>query len=160
MERTEARSGKVAGLHDRSGPGAPYRGLASRNASLAGLTDFSEPCLPGVPRRHVQLPSRDGGDDADLVAALELGGEALEEAHILLADVDVHEAPNAFGVEQPLLDPRVFAIDVVDHLADGTAGGGDFVLAAGQRPEGGRNTNDGFHGVSCFHDNASQTSAA
>src|SRR5204863_3578748 len=64
-------------------------------------------------------PSRNGGDDRHLVAVLEGGLPALEEADVLLIDVDVDEATQvARVVDQPLLEPRVALLEVVDEVGD------------------------------------------
>src|SRR5579883_2070926 len=76
--------------------------------------------------------ARDRRDDADLVAGLELRLEPVEEAHVLLAHVDVDEAPHALLVEEPLADARVALLEILDDLADGAALGGHFVGAAGE----------------------------
>ena len=50
----------------------------------------------------------DGGDDADLVAGLRGGAEAVEEAHILAVDIDVDEvAKLALFVAEARLDAGV-----------------------------------------------------
>ena len=65
--------------------------------------------------------------------ALSGGLEPLEEAHVLLADVDVDEPADPLRVEETVADAGVASLEVLDDLADGGARGGDLVLAAGER---------------------------
>src|SRR3954451_21577293 len=67
-----------------------------------------------------------------------VGGRSREpagEPDVLVVDVDVDEAPQVVGLDQSRLEPRVAAVDVVDHLLQGRARTLDRLLAAGERPQ-------------------------
>src|SRR5689334_17777396 len=101
-------------------------------------------------RAVISASARDRRDDRDLLAALELGLQAFEEANVLLADVDVDEAAHALLVEEAVLDARVVLLEIVDQGGDGGAGRLDLVVAAGEGAEGRGDTDGagGFHGCS------------
>src|SRR4051812_8463232 len=90
--------------------------------------------------------ARDGRDDADLIARLELGLEAAREAHVLLADVDVDEATDALLVEEAIAEAGVLLLEVLDHVADGAAGGLHLVGSSSEASERGGDSDDGVHG--------------
>src|SRR4051794_17041853 len=92
-------------------------------------------------RALISASARDRRDDRDLLAALELGLEAFEEADVLFADVDVDEAPDALLVEQTVLDPGVVLLEIVNHRGDGGAGRLDLVVAAREGAERGGDAN-------------------
>src|SRR5437868_4629954 len=79
--------------------------------------------------------TRDRGDDADLVACLQRGAKTVEEAHVLFAHIQVHEAANALVVHQAVLDAGVVLLQILDEGADGLTCCGDLVLAAGEGAE-------------------------
>ena len=54
-----------------------------------------------------------------MIARLEGCLEALEEPHVLLAHVDVHEAPDALVVEEPIADAGMAALEVFGVSAQG-----------------------------------------
>src|SRR4051812_23916042 len=90
--------------------------------------------------------ARDRRHDGDLLAALERRLEALQEADVLVADVDVDEAAHALLVEEAILHPGVLALQIGDDGADGGAGGLHLVAAAGERAEGRGDADRGFDG--------------
>lgn len=100
---------KVYELHERTwASGDRHRG--GFDARLAGVADFSEPALARVAILVVLHPriswpvagrvsaARDRRNDAHLGAAREFRFEPLEKAHVLVADVDVHEAADSLVV--------------------------------------------------------------
>src|SRR5512143_339961 len=72
-------------------------------------------------RSLISASARDRRDDRDLLAALELGLEAVEEANVVFADVDVDEAADALLVEDAVLDARVLLLEIFNQGADGGA---------------------------------------
>jgi hypothetical protein len=82
------------------------------------------------------LAAGDGGDDTDLVAVFERRLAVLEEADVLLVDIDVDEAAHlAFFIHEAFLDAGEARLQFDDRLADG--GGVDFdqLLVVGQLAE-------------------------
>jgi hypothetical protein len=81
-------------------------------------------------------PDLDGRDDGDLVALLERGGRALQEADVFLVDVDVDEAPELAAVlDQAILEPGELALQHLDQVADGAGVGLDLGRALGEGAE-------------------------
>src|SRR5436309_9428747 len=75
-------------------------------------------------------PSRDRGNDRDLVAVLQRRLLGLEEPDVLLVDVDIDEAPQLPGlVEQAVLQARVLPLEVSDEAVDRLALGLDLGAA-------------------------------
>ena len=69
----------------------------------------------------------------------------MQRAHVLAVDVDVDEAGEpAVGVD-PLGQLRVAAGQVVERLADGLAGDGNFALTTGLRAQRGRDADGDTH---------------
>lgn len=84
--------------------------------------------------RHERAASAagDGRDDGDLGAVGRLGGQAVEEPDVLVADVHVDEAPELAGlVEDPGLDAGVVPVEVLEDGPQGVALGGDLGGTAG-----------------------------
>src|SRR5512133_3710782 len=73
----------------------------------------------------------DGRQDDDLVAVAELGVEAADEADVLVVDVDVHEAAQLAVLDEPILEPGVVGLQVVDQRAQAGTVRVDGLLAAG-----------------------------
>src|SRR5918998_5686307 len=71
---------------------------------------------PGVGLTHT---AGDGGQDRDGRVLPNRGLEAAGEPHVLVVDVDVHEAVQVAVLHQPRRDPAVAGLEVVDHLGDG-----------------------------------------
>src|SRR5262245_49942225 len=65
--------------------------------------------------------SRDGREDRHLVAVFDLGLQALLEADVLAADVDVDEAAQVAVLGDPLAQVAVGLEDRVEHLANAGA---------------------------------------
>ena len=63
----------------------------------------------------------DGREDGHLGAVVDLGLEALLEADVLAADVDVDEAAQVAVLGDPLAQPAVRLEDGVEDLANGRA---------------------------------------
>src|SRR3954453_9083811 len=110
---------------------AKLRGMA------ASLPDASTGSAPG-----------DRRDDADLGA---LGGgaaEAGEEAHVVVADVDVHEAPDlAAVVEHAGLDAVVVRLEVLEHPTERGSLRGDLGGAVGVVAQDGGDRDADAHGL-------------
>ena len=58
--------------------------------------------------------ARDRRHDGDLLAALELGAQTLEEADVLVADVEVDEAAHALLVEEAVAHAGVALLEIFD----------------------------------------------
>src|SRR5262247_1103658 len=79
-------------------------------------------------------PARNRGNDRHLVSLLERGLGALEEADVLLVDVDVDEAAQLAAVlHQPVPEPGVLALQHVDQVVNVGGVGLHFGGASGQR---------------------------
>src|SRR5262245_34700331 len=90
--------------------------------------------------------SGDGGDDRHLIAALQSGLLAVEEADVLFVDVDVDEASQLPRlVHQAVSQARELPFEVVDKGADGVGRGLDLGVAPGDRAQRGRNANENGH---------------
>src|SRR6476660_719194 len=86
-------------------------------------------------------------DDADLGAVGRGAAEALEEPHVVVADIDVHEAPDlARVVEDPRLDPAVVGLEVVEHLPERVSLRGHLGRTAGVVAQDGRDPDADAHG--------------
>src|SRR6187431_3499341 len=81
--------------------------------------------------------ARDGRHDADFVTGLEHRSQTVEEANVLVADVDVHEAADALVVEQTLANARVILLQGLDHVLHGLAGSLNLIFAASEGAERG-----------------------
>src|SRR5882757_3487428 len=80
---------------------SPRPSPAGRGGNAPSLSRYDAFRFKMRLRRHYGLAAGDGGDDADFVAVLERGLAVLEEANVLLVDVDVDEAANlAFFIDQ------------------------------------------------------------
>src|SRR4030095_1934966 len=91
-------------------------------------------------------PARDRGNDRHLVSLLERGLGALEEADVLLVDVDVDEAAQLAAVlHQPVPEPGVLALQHVDQVVNVGGVGLHFGGALGQRAKRGGNANQNGH---------------
>ena len=77
------------------------------------------------------LAAGDGGEDRHLVAVGDGGLEAVLEADVLAADVDVDEAPQVPVLGDALAQAVVLVEDRVERLADGPALDLELALAAG-----------------------------
>ncbi len=76
--------------------------------------------------------ARDGRDDRHLRPVRDLGVQAADEADVLVADVEVHEATQRSAVvDDPGLDPGMGAIQRIQQLTDRGTVGADLFLAVG-----------------------------
>src|SRR6266478_5803011 len=81
-------------------------------------------------------PSGDGRNDGHLVSRLELRLRALEEAYVLLVDVEVDEAAHlAAFVDEALLHPGILLLETVDEIANVCGVDLHLGLSLGQRTE-------------------------
>src|SRR5262245_23376212 len=65
------------------------------------------------------LSAGDCWNDADLISVLELGLLILQEADVLLIDVDVNKAAHsATVIEQPLFEARIAGLKLGNRLVD------------------------------------------
>src|SRR6185312_10948962 len=113
---------------------------------------------PGAARRPSAAAGHCGEDDQG-VALPHRRLEAVEHAHVLVVEVDVDVAVElALGGEELRARLRVGRREVVEHLADGRALGGDFLLAADGRPQHGWDL-DGGHGGSGPYPAAAQNAS-
>src|SRR5690349_15914700 len=72
------------------------------------------------------LAARDGGDDRHGLPIGHRGVEPLQEPDVVVGDEHVHEpAEAAVGIEEPLCEARVDALEALQHVADGGAVDGD-----------------------------------
>src|SRR5207237_48254 len=134
------------------------RGTALRCWSLRAPT--STRCAPVPARRsprrvadessarRSRSSAGDRRDDRDLLAALELRAQPVEEADVLFTDVDVDELAHALFVEQPVLDAWVLFLELLDGVADGARRfERDLFVAAGERAERGGDADGHGHDV-------------
>ena len=137
-----------------------------RSSSLAQIADLvggREPRQPDqrrvadrgqrgvVAHQRIGPPAAgDGRQDRDAVAVGELGGDAVEEADVLVVEVDVHEAAQLAAVDEALADAGVAALQVGEELGEGRALALDGLLAVGVGAEDGRDADlDGHGWCSC-----------
>src|SRR5436190_11875344 len=73
-------------------------------------------------RMRATSSSRDRGDDADLVAFLHRRIEVLQEANVLIVQINIHEAIELIvALEQPRFDAGGFGLQRVENFADAGA---------------------------------------
>ena len=73
-----------------------------------------------------------------MVAVRDLGGDAVEEADVLVVQIDVDEAAQLAAVDQALLDPGVPGLQVGEELGERGPAALDRLLAVGVGAEDGR----------------------
>ncbi len=125
----------VTGDHDVILDDAAVAGiLALGNPAIeVGVVAGTGHCVRAGPAR-VEAGSAPGDrrDDADLHTLWGLAGETVEEAHVVVAHVDVDEATQLTGVvEHPRSDAVVVGLEVLEHLGEGRALRGDLGGTAG-----------------------------
>src|SRR6266852_3690164 len=104
--------------------------------------------VPGAPAPG-SPPSRDGGDDGDVIAGLEHRLVALEEADVLLVDIEVDEAAHlAALVHEALLEPGELLLQALDQAGDGVGLAFDLGLALRQRAQRRGDADEHGHGLS------------
>src|SRR5215204_4745680 len=93
-------------------------------SALGTVSVRSRSRVPRPPQRMTTggLATGDGGENGDLCPVVDLGREALLEADVLAADVDVDEAAQVAVLGDPLAQAVVGLEDRVEDLADGGAG--------------------------------------
>src|SRR3954451_7008039 len=129
--------------------GRPTRGVlpseSTSEAKRAMTVSWSAVPGRGGPR---SAAARDGREDRDRVAVLDGGVQRTGEAHVLVVDVDVHEAVQlALLGDQTVLDAGELGVDVVDQGAEGRARALDGLVAAGVGAQDGRDADlDGHCG--------------
>src|SRR5574337_1840679 len=90
--------------------------------------------------------ARDRRDDGDVVALLQGGLLALEEADVLLVDVDVDEPPDlAALLDQPLPEPGVLPLEVLDQVHHGVALRLHLARALRHSPQGSGDSDQNWH---------------
>src|SRR3990170_1978929 len=87
----------------------------------------------------------DCGQDHHGLAVGHRRRQATGEAHVLVVDVDVDEAPEVTVLHQPLLDAGVVGLQILDHRAERLALRRDGLLAVGERPQDRRDPNLDCH---------------
>ncbi len=85
-------------------------------------------------------------DSGDAVAVGEGGGDALQEAHVLVVQVDVDEAAQLAAVQQSGGDARVAGVEVLEEFPEVAAGALDGLGAVGVGAEDGRDADLDGHG--------------
>src|SRR6266545_5281202 len=100
-----------------------------------------------APRGRTRVAtSCDRGNDGHLVPLLERGFRALEEADILLVDIDVDEAADlAALLHEPLAQPGVLALQILDQVGDRLGGRMDLARALRHPPQGSGNAHENRH---------------
>src|SRR6266852_755858 len=93
-------------------------GISGRTAAPSGTSASS-----------AMLASGHGGNDAQLVAVLDLRREVVEVADVLVIEVDVDEASHLAVVEDTLADAGTALAQVVERVLHGLAGDFDDRLA-------------------------------
>src|SRR6478752_6605447 len=102
----------------------------------------------------------DRGQHDDLVAVAEPGLEAAEEPDVLVVDVDVDEPAQVAAVEQPVLEPGVVALQVVDQRAQVGALAAHRLLAVGVGAQDGRDADLDGHQAELLGGSWSTTSTS
>src|SRR5699024_7798011 len=87
----------------------------------------------------------DGGQDGQLVTVSDLGLQPAGEAHVLVIDVHVDETVQLVVLDQPVLESRVAALDVIDHFEHVLARRLDGLLSTGVLPQDGGNGHGDSH---------------
>src|SRR5215471_5039364 len=104
------------------------------STSCAGKVSLTRSRAIG--RADELAPPGDGRHDRDLVALLERGLVAVEEADVLLVHVDVDEAADLPALlDDALAEPGKLAVELVDHGAHRRRLGLHLGGALGHRPE-------------------------
>src|SRR5437588_1765207 len=99
----------------------------------------------GATRRPRALPAGDGRQDREHVGIGDLGVELVEIPHVFVVAVHVDEfVHRALVGHQLTAQQRKLAHEVLEHLADGRAVGGNRCLTAGVLAQDGREAH--FHG--------------
>src|SRR5262245_35383670 len=116
-------------------------------SALGTVSVRSRSRVPRPPQRMTTggLATRDSRQDRDLVALADRGLEALLEADVLAADVDVDEAAQVAVLGDPLAQVGVRLEDGVEHLAHGRAGHLHLGVATGCGAELGRDLHGDCH---------------
>src|SRR3954468_3616471 len=96
------------------------RRYSPRLIGAAGYSTAIAPPAPGPRRCEGLQPSAAGdrGEDGDLVAVLDGRVEPVQEADVLAAHVDVHEAAQVAIDGDPLAQAVEAVVEAVQHLAD------------------------------------------
>src|SRR6478609_2039869 len=108
---------------------------------------FSPSTRTKVRRSLTRSASSDCREDDDLVAVLELGLEATDEADVLVVDVDVDEAAQVAVLEQAVLDAGVVGLEVVDQGGQAGALAVDRLLPVRVGAQDGRDPDLDGHGL-------------
>src|SRR5438445_13744516 len=150
------QSGRSRSPRDTGRPRArrarvPARGTRPRGPCL----DRIRPAAGAASSALAVRPSASAGDrrhDGEPVAFPELCPEPLSVAHVLVVAEQVHvPAQGALVVEQFVLDPWVFAGELLERRLDGRRVlDGDFALVGGERAQRGRDLHGHGHGLSSF----------
>src|SRR5215470_127384 len=100
-----------------------------------------------APRPRLPSPaSGDGRDDRDLIAGLERGLGALQEADVFLVDVEVDEAAHLPAiVHETLFEPGILLLEIVDQPPHRIGGGLHLGLPLRQGAERCRNSHEHGH---------------
>src|SRR5215218_8008857 len=121
-----------------------------KSAQWAGLSRYGS--IPGNGLRTCRMrlyAAGDRGHDADLVAGLHRRFQVLQEADVLVVQVDVHEPVElVLAFEQPRLDAGGAGLEAVEDLADAAAVGLDDVGAVGVVAQRGGDADSHAHGCS------------
>src|SRR4051812_3449555 len=92
---------------------SPRAGVATRRAIRAAAA-----AVPLMGWRYPDSAPRNRRKDRDLVAVLDRRVEPVEEADVLAAHVDVHEAAQVTVHRDPVAEAVVAVVEAVEHLAD------------------------------------------
>lgn len=98
------------------------------------------------------MPLGDGRQDRDVVAVGELGVDAVEEADVLVVQVDVDEAAQLTAVHDAGLDARMPGLQVGEELGEGVPVALHRLLAVGVGAEDGRDADLDGHGSGLLSD--------
>ncbi len=89
----------------------------------------------------------DGRNDADLIAFLDRSGQFIEEADVVLIEVDIHETANgALLVEDALTEAGIGCLKALEDFGNSCALRLDDFVFAGQLAQGCGNTDLDWHG--------------
>src|SRR5262245_45789117 len=122
------------------------RGWTPSSSGMSGKT--AAPRGTWLSGRSLMLAPGDSGNDRELIAVLDRRVEIVEEANILVIEIDVDEALELALVEHALTQPGELPAEVIKDSLHAGACGLDLRLAGGVLPHRCRNLHANSHEAS------------